>query len=47
MILDEYWDFPGPWRFQDFGQLSDGLLENLRRANVNFSDDYHDWNVER
>ena len=40
-VLDEDWDFASTRRFEDFGQLGNRLLENLRRANVDFGDDNH------
>lgn len=45
--LDEDWDFSRSRRLEDFGQLSNGLLEDVRRANIDFGDYHHDWNVER
>lgn len=45
-VLDEDGDFPGAWRLEDAGQLSYGLLENLRWADVDFGDHHHDWHIE-
>ena len=45
-VLDEDGDFTGAGRFENAGQLGDGLLQDLRRADVDFSDDHHDWDVE-
>ena len=45
-VLDEDGYFSCARRFEDFGQLSDGLLEDLRRADVNFGNDNHDWDIE-
>lgn len=44
-ILDEDRDFAGAGGFQDFGQLCDGLLEDLGRADVDLGDDDHDRDV--
>ena len=38
-VLDEDGDFAGSWRFEDFGELCDGLLQDLGRTDVDFSDD--------
>lgn len=45
-ILDEDWNFSCSRRFEDLGQLRYGLLENLRRADVYFGDDHHDWDIQ-
>jgi hypothetical protein len=45
-VLDEDGDLASTGGFQDLGQLCDGLLENLRRADVNLGDDNHDGNVQ-
>lgn len=46
-VLDEDGNLPCARRLEDAGELCDGLLENLRRTNINLGDHYHDWNVER
>ena len=46
-VLDEDGYFPGTWRLEDAGELGYGLLKNLRRTYVDFSDNYHDGHVER
>ena len=43
--FDEDGDFPGARRFENAGKLGDGLLENVGRANVNFGDYNHDWDI--
>lgn len=45
-IFDEDRYFSCARGFQDFGQLSNGLLQDLRRAYVNFGNDNHDWDIE-
>lgn len=45
-VLDEDGDFSRAWRLEDFSQLSDGLLENLRWTNVDFGNDHHNGDVE-
>lgn len=45
-VLDEYWDFPRSLGFQNLGKLSDSLLENLGRTDIDFGDDYHYRDVE-
>lgn len=44
-VFDENGDFASARRLQDFTQLSDGLLENLRRADIDFGDDNHDRDI--
>ncbi len=43
---DEDGDFAGARGFEDAGKLGDRLLEDLRWANVDFSDDYHHRDIE-
>lgn len=38
-VLDEDGDLASSGRLQDLGELSDGLLQNLRRTYVDFGDD--------
>lgn len=45
-ILNENWDFPCARRFQYPRELRNGILKDLRRANINFSNDYHNWDVQ-
>lgn len=45
-VLDEDRNFAGAGRFENAGKLSDGLLEDLGWANVDFGDYYHYWNVQ-
>jgi len=45
-VLDEDWNLPRSWRLENLGELGDGLLQNLRWANVDFGDDNHDWDVQ-
>ena len=45
-VLDKDRDLSGTRRFEDAGELGDSLLQDLGRADVNFGDDYHDWDVE-
>lgn len=45
-VLDEYRNLARSWRLEDLGELSDSLLQNLRWANVDFSDYDHDWDVQ-
>jgi hypothetical protein len=47
LVLDEDWYLASAGGLQDFGELRDGLLQNLRRANVDFSDADHDRDIER
>lgn len=42
-VLDEDGYFVRTRRFENFRQLRYGLLENLGRADIDFSDDNHDW----
>ena len=46
-VGDEDGDFPRAGGFEDFGELGDGLLEDLGRTDVDFGDDDHDGDVER
>lgn len=46
-ILDEDWDLPSARGLQDFSQLGNGLLKDLGRTNIDFSNDHHDRNIER
>ena len=46
LVFNEYWYFPSPGRFQDLCQLGDRLLQNLRRANVNFGYHHHDRHIQ-
>src|SRR4051812_42333330 len=46
VVLDEDGYLPRPRALQDPRYLRDGLLQNLRRANVDFRDDHHDWHVQ-
>ena len=45
-ILDEDGDFSRTRAFQYPGDLCDGLLQNMGRADVDFGDDDHDGDVE-
>jgi len=45
-ILDGNGDLACTGRFEDFGELGNGLFEDLWWANINFSDDDHDRHVE-
>lgn len=40
-ILNKYWYFTSARRFQYLGQLRDGLLQNVWRADIYFSNDNH------
>lgn len=44
--FNECRNFSSPWRFKDFGQLSQSLLHDIRRADVDFGYDDHDGDVE-
>lgn len=44
--LYENWDFSGTGGFHNLGKLLDGLLENIRRANVDFSDDNKNRDIQ-
>jgi hypothetical protein len=44
-VSNEDGDFASSWRFKDFGDLLDGLLENIGRADIDFGDDDHDWDI--
>ena len=46
-VLNENGDFACARRFENLSQLCDSLLENLWGTDINFSDDNHDWNIER
>jgi hypothetical protein len=46
MVVDEDGDFASSGRFEDLGQLSDGLLQNVWWADVDFGDYYHYRDVE-
>lgn len=43
--FDEDGNFAGARRFQDLSELGYSLLQNLGRANVDFGDHHHDWDV--
>ena len=45
-VLYENWNFAGTGRFQNPGQLSNGFLENLRRADINFGDYNHHRHIQ-
>lgn len=45
-VLNENWDFPRALGFQYLGKLRYCLLQNLGRADIDFSDDDHDGYVE-
>ena len=45
-ILDEHRNFSCPWRLQYFGELSDGILQDLGRAYIDFGDNNHDRHVK-
>ena len=45
-ILDEDWDFACAWGFEDSRDLLNSLFEDLRWADVDFGDDYHDWDIQ-
>lgn len=46
-ILDEDGDFVCARRFQNFSHLSDGLLKNIWRADIDFGDDDHYGHIKR
>lgn len=45
-VLDKDGNLTCAGRLENFGQLRNRLLENLRWTNINFSDDNHDWDIE-
>jgi len=45
-VLDKYRNLASAGGFEDFRELSYGLLQDLGRADVDFGDDYHDRDVE-
>ena len=44
--LDEDWDLPCPWGFEDARKLRDSLLQDLWRANIDFGDNNHDRHLQ-
>ena len=47
VVLDENRDLAGAGGFEDARQLGDGLLQDLRRTDVDLGDNDHDWDIER
>ena len=45
-VFDKDWDFASTGRFQYSGYLSDGLLQDVWRTNINFGNDDHDWHIQ-
>ena len=45
-VFDKNGDFAGAGGFENAGQLGDGLLQDVRWANVDFGDDDHHWHVK-
>ena len=46
-VLDEDRNLPGPRALEDSNQLLDGLLEDMRWADVDLGDDNHDRDIKR
>lgn len=46
LVLDEDGYFSGAGRLENLGQLGDGLLENVRRTDVDLGYANHDWDIE-
>lgn len=45
-VLDEDGNFASSWRLENFGQLRDGLVEDVGRTNVDFGYHDHDRHIE-
>ena len=44
--LDEDWDLPCPWGFEDARKLHNSLLQDLWRANIDFGNNDHDRHLQ-